>query len=122
MKTVLDLLKVTIMKNYMKNICLFLMMLGISTHAWGAETLEATFASGTVVTAQGYDDYENDDWYLSKGGASKGAGFNSNNWTTIGNAYGTSANTSHHGFYIRSKNKLIFSKSFICYIISCNSS
>lgn len=106
MKTVLDLLKVTIMKNYMKNICLFLMMLGISTHAWGAETLEATFASGTVVTAQGYDDYENDDWYLSKGGASKGAGFNSNNWTTIGNAYGTSANTSHHGFYIRSKNKL----------------
>lgn len=95
-------------KNYMKNICLFLMLLGTCAHAWSAETQVAQFASGTVIRTQTYTEWTSSDgmWYLSMGGNNKGAGFNSNNWTTIGNAYGTSANTSHHGFYIRSVNKL----------------
>ena len=105
MKTFLNLLNNKVMKQYIKNICLFLMLFGMSTNAWG-ETQVAQFASGTVITAEGYNTYQNDYWYLSKGGAGKGAGFNSSNHTLIGNAYGTSANTSHHGFYILSKTKL----------------
>ena len=112
MKTVFNLLKVTIMKNYMKNICLFLMMLGIGTHAWGAETSVAFFNSATVVTNSGYGStygYSSPDWDLSMGGGNDKAGFNAGVTASnkfLSNAYGTGASTSHHGFYIRSKNKL----------------
>ena len=98
-------------KNYSKYICLFLMLLGTCAHAWGAETLEATFNSSDVVTSTGYGSsygYYNSDWNLSLGGGGDRAGFNGkyDGDRTIGNAYGTSANTSYHGFYVVSKNKL----------------
>lgn len=74
---------------------------------WGTDYDDvATFDSDDVVTNSSYDTYQNDNWYLSKGGNNVSGGFNSSNKVTIGNAYGTSANTSHHGFYILSKNKL----------------
>ena len=66
----------------------------------------ATFESATVVTASSYTTYENTNWYLSKGGNNVSGGFNSSNQTTIGNAFGTTATTTHKGFYIRSKTKL----------------
>ncbi len=105
MNNVLTMKNHNVMKQYIKYICLFLTIVGINASAWG-ESVAASFASGTVITSDTYDDYENSDWYLSKGGAQKGAGFNAKNQTTIGNSYGTSATASHGGFYIRSKNKL----------------
>ncbi len=96
------------MKNYMKYICLFLMMLGISTHAWGAESSVATFVSYPwSEIGSGYtDDCEDDDWYLSIGGGNDRAGFNKNAHRTIGNNFGTGANASHDGWYMKSKKAL----------------
>lgn len=83
-----------------------LFTLGVG-NAWAVdyETV-ATFQSSTVVTASSYAVYQNDDWYLSKGGNNISGGFNSSNQTTIGDAFGTGATTTHKGFYIKSKNKL----------------
>ena len=96
------------MKNYMKYICLFLMMLGISTHAWGAESSVATFVSypWSEIGSSYTDDCEDDDWYLSIGGGNDRAGFNKNAHRTIGNNFGTGANASHAGWYMRSKKAL----------------
>lgn len=108
MKTVFNLLNNKVMKNYMKYICLFLMMLGISTHAWGAESSVATFVSYPwSEIGSGYtDDCEDDDWYLSIGGGNDRAGFNKNAHRTIGNNFGTGANASHDGWYMKSKKAL----------------
>ena len=77
------------------------------TNVWATEyATVATFSSSTVVTASSYATYQNDDWYLSKGGNNNSGGFNANNMATIGNAFGTSANTAHHGFYIKTKSAL----------------
>lgn len=101
----------SIMTKYFKYICLFLMILGTSAHAWSAETQVAQFASETVVTSDGYGSsygYYSSDWDLSLGGGQFRAGFNGkyDGDRTIGDACGTSANTSHHGFYVKSKHKL----------------
>ena len=44
MKTVLTMQKFNIMKNYSKYICLFLLLLGTSTYAWGAKILQFDFS------------------------------------------------------------------------------
>lgn len=66
----------------------------------------ATFESSVVVTSSGYNTYSNDDWTLSKGGNNSSCGFNKSNKTEIGNAYGTDATTTHHGYTIVSKDDL----------------
>jgi len=100
------------MNKYMKYLCAVLLIIGTSAHAWSAETSVAFFNSATVVTNSGYGStygYNSPDWDLSMGGGSDKAGFNSGVTASdkyLSNAYGTGASTSHHGFYIRSKNKL----------------
>ena len=83
-----------------------LLTLTVTINAWGAETEIAKFESDVVVTQSSYASYSTNDWTLSKGGNSYSCGFNKNNKTTISNAYGTKATTSHHGYTIVSKNKL----------------
>lgn len=77
----------------------------MSAHAW-SESVAKSFRSDDVITSDTYQSYSTTDWDLSKGGGQKGAGFNAKNHTNIGNAYGTAANASHAGFYIKSRNKL----------------
>ncbi len=82
-----------------------LLTLNIGT-VWGADVEVAKFESSSVVTSSSYATYQNDDWYLSIGGNNSSCGFNKNNKTTISDAHGTSATTTHHGYYIKSKNNL----------------
>ena len=93
-----------VMKQYIKYICAFLMAVGTSTSAWG-ESVATSFASYPVVSSS-YSYYEDENWYLSMGGGNDRAGFNRSNHTTIGNAFGTAATTTHDGFYLKTKNKL----------------
>ena len=117
------------MKNYTKYICLFLMILGASAHAWSAEKVAATFDSNSFVSGSTYTDYEDTNWYLSMGGGNDKAGFNKNAHTAIGtgNAYGTMVNTSHHGFYVKSKTalsnicKITFTYNFCSTYTECES-
>ena len=96
-----------IMKKYIKYICAILLVIGTSARAWSAETSVALFNSATVVTSDGYGSaYGGTDWYLSSGGGNDKAGFNASHVITIGENFGTSANTTHDGFYIKTKNKL----------------
>ena len=94
-------------REWLKGAAVFLLIftLGIG-NAWGTDVVVATFESSVVVTSSSYSVYQNDDWYLSKGGNTTSCGFNKDNKTTIGNAHGTSATTTHHGYYIESKNNL----------------
>ena len=95
------------MKKYIKYICAILLVIGTSARAWSAETSVALFNSATVVTSDGYGSaYGGTDWYLSSGGGNDKAGFNASHVITIGENFGTSANTTHDGFYIKTKNKL----------------
>ena len=95
------------MKKYIKYICAILLVIGTSAHAWSAETSVAFFNSATVVTSDGYGDtYGGTDWYLSSGGGNDKAGFNASHVIPIGENFGTSANTTQDGFYIKTKNKL----------------
>lgn len=96
------------MNKYMKYLCAILLVIGTSAHAWSAEKLEATFASGTVIRTGTYTDWTSTDgmWYLSKGGSDNRAGFNSSNVIAIGETFGTGANASHDGFYFKSLQKL----------------
>jgi len=73
---------------------------------WATDEQVAIFESSTVVTASSYAAYANDDWSLSKGGNNVSCGFNKSNKTEIGNAYGTSATTTDHGYTIVSVNNL----------------
>ena len=75
-------------------------------HVRATDEQVAIFESSTVVTASAYAAYANDDWSLSKGGNNSSCGFNKSNKTEIGNAYGTSATTTHHGYTIISLNNL----------------
>ena len=49
----------------------------ISTNVWATEYAEvASFSSSTVITTTTYATYQNDDWYLSRGGNNSTAGWN----------------------------------------------
>ena len=93
-------------KSAIRTVAVMCLLVTIGIGQMWAESVAATFNSDTEITSDTYQAWDNTNWYLSKGGSQKGAGFNAKNQSTIGNAYGTSANTSHGGFYIRSKNKL----------------
>lgn len=93
------------MKHF-KQFFVFALLALFSVGAWGADEQVAIFESSTVVTASSYAAYANDDWSLSKGGNNVSCGFNKSNKTEIGNAYGTSATTTDHGYTIVSVNNL----------------
>lgn len=93
-------------KSAIRTVAVMCLLVTIGIGQMWAESVAATFNSDTEITSDTYQAWDNTNWYLSKGGSQKGAGFNAKNQSTIENAYGTSANTSHGGFYIRSKNKL----------------
>lgn len=106
---VFNLLNNKVMKNYTKYICLFLAIVGMSLgqKVWSAESTVATFSSLTLVDNDTYQAYEDEDWYLSVGGGNDKAGFNwKSSIKTIGNTFGTGANASHHGWYVRSIGKM----------------
>lgn len=98
----------SIMNKYMKYLCAVLLIIGTSAHAWSAETVAATFDSNSLVDNSTYQEYSDANWTLSCGGGNDKAGYNGK-YTgdkKIGNAFGTAATPTHHGFYIKSEQKL----------------
>lgn len=77
-----------------------------STNAWAQETQVAVFKSADVVSNSAYQVYENDDWYISKGGNNSSVGFNSKNASAIGDALGTNAIATNYGVYVKGKKSL----------------
>lgn len=82
-----------------------------STNAWAQGTeyeQVAVFKSAEVINDTKYQVYENNDWYISKGGYNTSVGFNKDakNQTKIDNNLGTSAKKENYGVYVRSKNTI----------------
>lgn len=91
-----------------------------STNAWAQETQVAVFKSADVVNNSGYKVYENDDWYISKGGNNKSIGFNSTSTSAIGDVLGTDAISTNYGVYVKSL-KILESVSKVTFVNSAGS-
>ncbi len=82
----------------------------ISTNVWATEyTTVATFSSSTVITTTTYATYQNDDWYLSRGGNNSTAGWNKTSQAVpLDKNFGVSGITKDetYGFYVLSKSAL----------------